>query len=129
MIVPDHKGPASTFIAKTVTGPAVYHFGIIDFLQNWTFQKRLERAFKIYFLRKDPDGLSVMDPLQYKIRFQRKLDQIFDLEESAGGIGKADTLVPNFTTETAPAVTTDPLAMEILDSSLEVENPLLQEQM
>jgi len=61
-----------------VSGPALYHFGIIDFLQNWTMQKQIERAFKIYVLRKDPDGLSVMSPHEYKIRFQNKLDQIFD---------------------------------------------------
>jgi 1-phosphatidylinositol-4-phosphate 5-kinase len=82
-----HKGPKSTFHAHTVTGPAVYHFGIIDFLQNWTFQKRVERAFKIYFTRKDPDGLSVMPPLPYKARFQAKLEQIFDVEGVIGGIG------------------------------------------
>jgi hypothetical protein len=68
----------------------VYHFGVIDFLQNWTFEKTLERAFKIYFLRKDPDGLSVMPPLFYKARFQNKLDQIFDLEGESGGIGKME---------------------------------------
>lgn len=82
-----HKGPASTFHAHSVTGPAIYHFGIIDFLQNWTFQKRIERAFKIYITRKDPDGLSVMPPLQYKTRFQAKLEQIFDVEGATGGIG------------------------------------------
>ncbi len=37
--------------------------------------------------RKDPDGLSVMPPLEYKIRFQNKLDQIFDLDGISGGIG------------------------------------------
>lgn len=84
-----HKGPDSTFAAQTVTGPAIYHFGIIDFLQNWTLQKRIERAFKIYFFRKDPDGLSVMNPIDYKLRFQGKVDQIFDLEGKAGGIGSA----------------------------------------
>eukprot|EP01033_Poteriospumella_lacustris_P004167 gene4167-2968_t len=42
----EHKGPQSTFHARTVTGPAVYHFGIIDFLQNWTFQKNTKRASK-----------------------------------------------------------------------------------
>ncbi len=81
------------FLAKSVTGPAVYHFGVIDFLQNWTLQKEIERAFKIYILRKDPDGLSVMPPLQYKIRFQQKLDQIFDLEKTVGGIDKVETIV------------------------------------
>lgn len=83
----DHYGPVSTFSARTVTGPAVYHFGVIDFLQNWTIGKQMERAFKIYVRLKDPDGLSVMPPLQYKERFQAKLRQIFDLEGLAGGIG------------------------------------------
>lgn len=90
----EHKGPQSTFHARTVTGPAIYHFGIIDFLQNWTFQKKIERAFKIYVTRKDPDGLSVMPPLQYKSRFQAKLDQIFDLEGNAGGIGAVTVARP-----------------------------------
>lgn len=77
----------STFAAKTVSGPAVYHLGIVDFLQDWTFKKRLERAFKTYVTRKDPDGLSVMEPTAYKLRFQSKMDQIFDMDGTGGGIG------------------------------------------
>lgn len=75
-----HSGPHSTFTAYSVTGPAVYHFGIVDFLQNWTISKRMERLFKIYVERKDPDGLSVMPPAQYKLRFQSKMSQIFDID-------------------------------------------------
>jgi 1-phosphatidylinositol-4-phosphate 5-kinase len=45
--------------------------------------KRIERLAKIYIQRKDPDGLSVMPPLQYKLRFQTKMDQIFDLDFSS----------------------------------------------
>ena len=44
--------------------------GIVDFLQDWSTKKKFERAFKIYFGRKDPDGLSVMEPKPYKLRFQ-----------------------------------------------------------
>eukprot|EP01034_Spumella_vulgaris_P023188 gene23188-29383_t len=77
----------STYRAKTVSGPAVYHLGIVDFLQDWTLKKRLERAFKIYFTRKDPDGLSVMAPEAYQRRFQGKMEQIFDLDGVAGGVG------------------------------------------
>lgn len=69
-----------SFKAKTVSGPAVYHMGIVDFLQDWSFRKKVERMFKIYIGRKDPDGLSVMHPEPYKIRFQKKLDQIFDMD-------------------------------------------------
>jgi hypothetical protein len=61
----------------------VYYFGIVDFLQDWTFNKRVERVIKIYCLRKDPDGLSVMEPMAYKLRFQRKMKQIFDLSNDA----------------------------------------------
>ena len=60
----------TTFKASSVTGPALYYLGIVDFLQDWTFAKRVERAIKIYIMRKDPDGLSVMEPLAYMERFQ-----------------------------------------------------------
>ena len=50
----------------------------MDFLQDWSWKKRFERLFKIYIARKDPDGLSVMEPEAYKIRFQQNLLQIFD---------------------------------------------------
>jgi Phosphatidylinositol-4-phosphate 5-Kinase len=58
----------------------VYYLGIVDFLQDWTRNKRVERTFKIYVGRKDPDGLSVMKPEPYMIRFQNKMEEIFDLE-------------------------------------------------
>jgi 1-phosphatidylinositol-4-phosphate 5-kinase len=68
---PDHPGAIqSTFKASSVTGPAIYYLGVVDFLQDWTTQKKIERIFKIYFTRKDPDGLSVMNPEPYKMRFQ-----------------------------------------------------------
>jgi hypothetical protein len=85
-----HNGPNSTYRAHVVTGPAIYHFGIIDFLQNWTLEKRIERLFKIYILRKDPDGLSVMHPHSYKARFQGKMQQILDMDGQSGGIGMVD---------------------------------------
>ena len=55
--------------------------GIIDFLQDWNMRKRVERAMKIYIHRDDPQGVSVMKPLQYRDRFQKKMTQIFDLED------------------------------------------------
>jgi hypothetical protein len=78
----------STFPAGSVSGPAVYYLGIVDFLQHWSTSKKFERLAKTYLYRKDPDGLSVMEPGQYMLRFQSKMDQIFDLDEhrnSAGG--------------------------------------------
>eukprot|EP01038_Epipyxis_sp_PR26KG_P015668 gene15668-21193_t len=83
----NNKIPYSTYQAKTVSGPAIYHLGIVDFLQDWTIRKRLERAMKIYLFRKDPDGLSVMEPEEYKLRFQSKMEQIFDMDGTSGGFG------------------------------------------
>jgi hypothetical protein len=55
--------------------------GIVDFLQDWNMRKRVERAFKIYINRHDPAGVSVMKPLPYCARFQKKMAEIFDLED------------------------------------------------
>ena len=54
--------------------------GIVDFLQDWTARKKIERAAKIYILGQEAEGVSVNHPLPYKIRFQNKMNEIFDLE-------------------------------------------------
>ena len=92
-----NKLGVSTFKAASVTGPAVYYLGIVDFLQDWSTKKKIERAFKMYFARKDPDGLSVMHPKYYKMRFQTKMDQIFDLE----GVTTGSEANPRFALRTA----------------------------
>jgi hypothetical protein len=58
--------------------------GIVDFLQEWNLRKRVERAAKIYMNRNDPQGVSVMKPSPYRDRFQRKMEQIFDLDDPLG---------------------------------------------
>jgi len=69
--------------AKSLSGPGVYYIGIVDFLQDWSFRKKLERNFKIYVTRKDPDGLSVMHPTPYMHRFQEKMAQVFDVSDES----------------------------------------------
>lgn len=83
--------------AMSVNGPALYHFGVIDFLQEWTVSKKLERFYKSRMLRKDSDGVSSMPPRDYRARFQQKMAQIFAVslqnttvsedEEGGGGGG------------------------------------------
>ncbi|KAJ0411461.1 hypothetical protein ATCC90586_008510 [Pythium insidiosum] len=68
-----------TQVATSVSGPSLYHFGIIDILQQWTFEKKMERFYKVQFKRKDPDGVSAMPPKPYKFRFQQKMSRIFGL--------------------------------------------------
>jgi hypothetical protein len=58
--------------------------GIVDFLQEWNVTKRVERAAKIYIQRNDPQGVSVMKPSPYRDRFQKKMEQIFDLDDPFG---------------------------------------------
>ena len=43
----------------------------IVLVQEWTWEKRLERFFKTYFLAKDPLGLSAIDPNTYQDRFMQ----------------------------------------------------------
>ncbi|KAF0688210.1 Aste57867_20080 [Aphanomyces stellatus] len=62
--------------ANTVVGPSCYYFGIIDILQLWNFDKKLERNTKILLLRKDPEGLSAVPPTKYKDRFCSKMADI-----------------------------------------------------
>nr|CCA24965.1 phosphatidylinositol4phosphate5kinase (PIPKD1/GPCRPIPK) putative [Albugo laibachii Nc14] len=69
-------------LASTVVGPAFYHLGIIDILQTWTLQKRMERYLKIVLKRVDGNGLSAIAPKLYKERFLTKMADILDMELS-----------------------------------------------
>ncbi|KAE9115373.1 hypothetical protein PF010_g9358 [Phytophthora fragariae] len=72
-------------MANTVVGPAYYHLGVIDILQTWTFQKRMERFFKIVFKGVDGDGLSAIPPKLYQARFQLKMADILGVEDLVSG--------------------------------------------
>jgi hypothetical protein len=73
-----------SYHAKSVSGPAMYYMGIVDFLQNWNTKKKTERFVKIHIARQDKHGISVMEPLPYRDRFQLKMQQIFDVEDPFG---------------------------------------------
>jgi len=64
------------FIASAVVGPDFYTFGVVDMLQTWTWQKRLERVWKTVILRQDGNGISAAPPKQYAERFKRKMHDI-----------------------------------------------------
>jgi hypothetical protein len=63
-----------------IIGPDAYFMGIIDFQQRWNFSKRMERFFKIFFKGADPEGLSAIEPIIYKERFLRKIEDILEQE-------------------------------------------------
>mmetsp|Transcript_87107 Transcript_87107/g.106835 ORF Transcript_87107/g.106835 Transcript_87107/m.106835 type:complete len:199 (+) Transcript_87107:3-599(+) len=66
----------NTFAAKTIEGPGFYSFGIIDILQEYNFQKKLERFFKVHIRCKDGYGISCIEPNIYRKRFLAKMLQI-----------------------------------------------------
>jgi len=49
---------------------------VIDFLQEWNLNKRLERFAKTKLKNKDPAGLSAIEPIAYQKRFQRFIDTV-----------------------------------------------------
>jgi len=62
--------------ARVIEGPGIYYMGIIDMLQEWDFWKQLERFIKTKLLRKDPKGISAIDPYQYQRRFMDRIREI-----------------------------------------------------
>ncbi|CAH0479752.1 unnamed protein product [Peronospora belbahrii] len=65
--------------ANTVVGPSIYYFGLIDILQTWNMDKKLERFAKTRLLAKDPDGLSAIPAAAYCERFKRKMGEILSV--------------------------------------------------
>ncbi|UIZ21516.1 hypothetical protein KXD40_001172 [Peronospora effusa] len=70
---------AGTRRANTVVGPSIYYFGLIDILQTWNMDKKLERFAKTKLLAKDPDGLSALPAAAYCDRFKRKMGEILSV--------------------------------------------------
>lgn len=67
--------------SEGIVGPGFYYLGIVDILQTWTWRKRMERLAKTYIMRKDPLGISVIEPDRYRMRFNKKLLSIIDHDE------------------------------------------------
>ena len=53
-----------------ISGPKLYHIAIIDYLQEWTVEKRLERLTKTLILKADGAALSAIEPGEYARRFK-----------------------------------------------------------
>jgi len=56
----------------------IYIFGIIDILQDYNLEKRFENWFKTSILCNDKDGISVIPPPQYALRFKKILTSRFE---------------------------------------------------
>ena len=47
----------------------IFNVAIIDYLQLWNTNKQIERLLKTKVLGKNAEGLSAIEPIQYKKRF------------------------------------------------------------
>jgi len=56
----------------------IYFIGLIDILQRYNFQKKMERFTKVYFLRADKNGLYVQSVDVYYGRFLSKMMSIME---------------------------------------------------
>eukprot|EP00002_Diphylleia_rotans_P011553 TRINITY_DN2280_c0_g1_i1.p1 TRINITY_DN2280_c0_g1~~TRINITY_DN2280_c0_g1_i1.p1 ORF type:complete len:133 (+),score=28.30 TRINITY_DN2280_c0_g1_i1:434-832(+) len=76
--IPEHLAKSSTSSALQVGEmDRVLHLGIIDLLQEYNLNKKTERWIKVNLRRKDPEGVSCVDPDRYANRFNSMVDRIF----------------------------------------------------
>lgn len=64
-----YKAANNRHIFLSKCGRYKYHVSIIDYLTQYTFEKKAERFLKIYFKRVDASQLSACPPGQYSERF------------------------------------------------------------
>jgi len=66
--------------SRVVIGPGIYHCGIIDILQTWTWQKKIEQWVKRIFFGHwfDYEELSAVEPNWYCERFIVMLERVFE---------------------------------------------------
>ena len=63
----------SAIYAKNIEGPGIYYVGIIDMLQRWNWNKKIEQFVKTKILCKNWKGLSCVEPGYYSKRFLRQM--------------------------------------------------------
>lgn len=52
----------------------IFHISIIDYLQEWNLQKKMERLSKTLVLGKDGKNLSAIEPNEYANRFRNFME-------------------------------------------------------
>jgi len=67
-------------------GKEIYFIGIIDILQIYDINKKLERALKVYILQNNSEGVSVQGVDTYYNRFIEQMRKIFEIPEHENNI-------------------------------------------
>jgi len=88
----DKKVNANHIYCHKLVGPESYCMGIIDYQQQWTLEKKMERLYKTKILGADPNGLSAIEPQTYHDRFISHIESILDIQLQESGIGNPSNL-------------------------------------
>jgi len=77
------KDPDEGFPSRVVVGPGIYKIGIIDILQRWNINKRMEQWAKMIFKCHchDWEDISAVEPGIYARRFITMLGKVFELDD------------------------------------------------
>eukprot|EP01121_Diplochlamys_sp_Union-15-3_P019861 TRINITY_DN7587_c0_g1_i1.p1 TRINITY_DN7587_c0_g1~~TRINITY_DN7587_c0_g1_i1.p1 ORF type:complete len:692 (-),score=84.07 TRINITY_DN7587_c0_g1_i1:5-2080(-) len=68
---------------RSLDNKEIYLIGIIDFLQSYNIQKKIERCCKVCIACKDKDGISAQSPLKYRVRFLKKMKEVWQSDDFA----------------------------------------------
>lgn len=65
------RSPEAAAYGKEVANPLLqaYHIGVIDYLQKWDTQKKMEASLKRLKYGRKGEGISAVNPARYKARF------------------------------------------------------------
>ena len=70
-------------LIKSVKSTEIYHIGLIDYLQKWDTNKKVERFIKTKFKKMNGQELSAIEPKEYQRRFIDFMSVV--LEKPFGG--------------------------------------------
>ena len=70
-----NDGQFNRHMFLSANGQWVYHVSIIDYLQQWNFEKKSEAFAKKWFLGKNSKGISAVPPEPYAKRFQHFMNR------------------------------------------------------
>ena len=82
-----HQPTRNEFLSAD--GTELFHVSIIDYLQEWNFEKKVERLLKSFKPNVDVEGIAAVEPETYRKRFIDAMqEQVFKLEQFEVDEGK-----------------------------------------
>jgi len=82
----EFQGSRHKFLSKS--GRYIYHIGIIDYLQEFNFDKKLENRLKV-FLNKEGAQISAIQPKPYATRYMKFMRDKVIIDQKEGKAGEA----------------------------------------